>query len=263
MTTNFIGTNYYAGCGNPFGQSVLTVTFPAAGGLFPFDLLYFHDHGRSRPGALLGRRAGEGAGSGRAQRLHAGARRLHLCARGAGDDDGQRRERHRAAGRHAHLQRADHQHRQRAAQLVHLRGQGRHDQAHRARGRDGRIVLEQRGPAGLPARHRAQPGRFDRRHLHRAGRGRPRGGDHHRRAGRDHRARRHQRRRQRGGRRRRSDRGRDLRADRRSQRGARLQLPDHRHREHAGGFAATQALSASPTTTRRGWWSARPPRRRR
>jgi len=45
MSTTFFGTVYYAGCPTPFGQSSLTVTFPAAGGLFPFDLLYFNGTG--------------------------------------------------------------------------------------------------------------------------------------------------------------------------------------------------------------------------
>ena len=46
MTTNFAGTNYYAGCSGTVTPSTkLAVTFPATGGLFPFDLLYFNGTG--------------------------------------------------------------------------------------------------------------------------------------------------------------------------------------------------------------------------
>jgi outer membrane protein OmpA-like peptidoglycan-associated protein len=46
MSTFFAGTNYYAGCGNPIvASTMLTVTFPGTGGLFPFSLLYFNTTG--------------------------------------------------------------------------------------------------------------------------------------------------------------------------------------------------------------------------
>ena len=45
MSTTVAGTSYYAGCSSQLNQSKLTVTFPAAGGLFPFDLLYFNGNG--------------------------------------------------------------------------------------------------------------------------------------------------------------------------------------------------------------------------
>lgn len=43
MTTPFLGTDYYARCGNPsVASTMVTVTFPGTGGLFPFSLLYFN-----------------------------------------------------------------------------------------------------------------------------------------------------------------------------------------------------------------------------